>query len=170
MGKLKILHTLQKKSMTRLLRLSSFLLLFSATTFFVSCEEDIVANPDIFLVSGLELSGGQEVPVVSTTGSGSLDARYDRNLKELNVTFAWANLTDSVVSMHIHGPAPRGVAGPVLVPLTGFNRSKSGTYTTTVVVDEIKLKEVELLRGDYYINIHTKAFPGGELRGQIVFE
>jgi hypothetical protein len=156
--------------MMRLLRLPTFLLLLTAGIFLNSCEEDIVADPDVFLVTGLELSGGQEVPVVSTNGGGTMDARYDRNAKELNLTFAWANLSDSVVSMHIHGPAPRGVSGPVLVPLTGFNRNRSGTYTTTIVVDEVKLKEVELLRGDYYLNIHTKAFPGGEVRGQIVFE
>jgi hypothetical protein len=156
--------------MKRLIRLPSFLLLFSAIALISSCEEDMVADPSVFLATGLELAGGQEVPVVSTTGSGTLDARYDRNIKELLVTFAWANLSDSVTGMHIHGPAVRGVSGPVVVPFTNFSRNRSGTYSATVLVDEVTLKEIELLRGEYYLNIHTKSFPAGELRGQIVFE
>ena len=156
--------------MNRIIRLSAFLLLFSAIFLVSSCEEDMVADPDVFLVTGLELAGGQEVPAVSTTGSGSLDARYDRKVKELTVSFAWANLSDSVTGMHIHGPAVRGVPGPVLVPFTNFSRNRSGTYSSTVLVDEVTLKEIELLRGEYYINIHTKTYPAGEVRGQIVFE
>ncbi|HEX8332589.1 MAG TPA: CHRD domain-containing protein [Segetibacter sp.] len=156
--------------MNRIIRLSSFLFLFSAIVLVSSCEEDMVADPDVFLVTGLELAGGQEVPVVSTTGSGSLDARYDRNKKELHVTFAWANLSDSVTGIQIQGPAIRGVVGPVLVPFTNFSRNRSSTYSSTVLVDEITLKEIELLRGEYYINIQSKTHPAGELRGQIVFE
>jgi hypothetical protein len=32
------------------------------------------------------------------------------------------------------------------------------------------LKEEELLANKYYINLHTKANPAGELRGQLVMQ
>ncbi|MEK7224254.1 MAG: CHRD domain-containing protein [Bacteroidota bacterium] len=32
------------------------------------------------------------------------------------------------------------------------------------------IKELDLLNGNYYINIHTAAYPGGEIRAQIEFQ
>ena len=156
--------------MKNTLRLSSFLLLFSAFTFITSCEEETLNNPDLLITNGLDMTGGQEVPVVSTPGTGNLDVRYDRTSKQLSVTFAWGNLTDSVTAMHIHGPALPGVSGPVKVPFTNFPKGRYGTHTQTFMVDEVALKEAELLNNEYYINIHTKTYPAGEIRGQIMFE
>jgi hypothetical protein len=159
-----------KYFMKRTLRLSSFLLLFSAFAFITSCEEETLLNPDLVISRELELSGGQEVPAVTTTGNGILNARYDKSTKELNLTFAWGNLADTITAMHVHGPAVFGVPGPVLVPFTNFTRSRYGSHTQTFIVDEVTLREAELLNGEYYINIHTRRHPGGELRGQILFE
>ena len=156
--------------MKNIIRLSSFLLLFSAFTFITSCEEETLNNPDLVITNGLDMTGGQEVPVVSTPGTGNLDVRYDRASKLLTLTFAWGNLTDSVTAMHIHGPALPGVSAPVLVPFTNFVKSRYGTHSQAFVVDEVTLKEAELLGSQYYINIHTKTYPAGEIRGQIVFE
>lgn len=156
--------------MKNIIRLSTFLLILSSLTFLPSCEEENLSNPDLALVNGLDITGGQEVPVVSTRGAGNLDVRYDKANKQLTLTFAWGNLTDSVTAMHIHGPALPGVAGPVLVPFTNFPRGKYGSHTQTFRVDEVTLKEAELFGDQYYVNIHTKAFPGGEIRGQILFD
>jgi hypothetical protein len=156
--------------MKRTLRLSSFLVLFSAFLFLTSCEEETLLNPDLEISRELELSGGQEVPAVTTAGNGILNARYDKSTKQLNLTLAWGNLSDTVTAMHIHGPALIGVPGPVLVPFTNFPRSRYGSHTETFTVDEVILREAELLNGEYYINIHTRTHPSGELRGQILFE
>jgi hypothetical protein len=37
-------------------------------------------------------------------------------------------------------------------------------------VDGVAVREEDLLNGMYYINIHTATYPGGEIRGQIVFQ
>ena len=156
--------------MKRLLTLSSLLFLVLASILVTSCEEEVMSNPDVLVVSGLELAGGQQVPAVATTGGGSLDARYDKASKTLNLTFAWANLSDSVIAIYIQGPAERGAQGPVLRSFSNFSASRSGAYTIDIPVDEVTFKEAELLGGAYYINILTKSQPNGEVRGQIVFE
>lgn len=156
--------------MKNIIRLSSFLFLFSAVTFLSSCEEETLVNPDLVITNGLDMTGGQEVPVVSTPGTGNLDVRYDKTSKQLVLTFAWGNLTDSVTAMHIHGPALQGVPGPVVVPFTNFITNRYGTHSQTFLVDEVTLKEAELLGNQYYINIHTKTYPAGEIRGQIIFD
>src|SRR2546426_12493734 len=68
---------------------------------------------------------------------------------------------------HIHGPADtNGMAG-VLQPLTG-TLGTSGTLTGTLVLPQNQLGY--LMDGLIYGNIHTTNNPGGEIRGQIVFQ
>ncbi|MFY8004638.1 MAG: CHRD domain-containing protein [Chitinophagaceae bacterium] len=38
-----------------------------------------------------------------------------------------------------------------------------------VTIDNMNLKESDLLGGMWYVNIHTSANAGGEIRGQIEF-
>ena len=62
---------------------------------------------------------------------------------------------------HIHLGAT-GVAGGIMVPLTAtVNGTTSGTVT---VVDSVL---THLRAGESYVNVHTAARPGGEIRGQL---
>ncbi|MEO7922398.1 MAG: CHRD domain-containing protein [Chitinophagaceae bacterium] len=51
-----------------------------------------------------------------------------------------------------------------------FTYLKSGTISATLLVDGVVIKEADLLNGNFYMNIHTPAFPAGEIRGQIKFQ
>lgn len=63
--------------------------------------------------------------------------------------------------MHLHAPARRGENADVMVTLNHKDSSFSGK---TVLTEE----QARLLRsGLVYINVHTKAHPNGEIRGQI---
>ncbi|HEX7844368.1 MAG TPA: CHRD domain-containing protein [Chitinophagaceae bacterium] len=80
--------------------------------------------------------------------------------------------TNGVYAAPSLGNVAKGLYGP------------NGTYTGTLAVDGIKVKESDLLNGFYYVTIHTKTFIGspanvpasvqyrwyGELRAQIVFQ
>ena len=51
-----------------------------------------------------------------------------------------------------------------------ISNTTCGTYTGTLLADGVVVKEDDLLNGVYYINIHTAAYPNGEIRGQIRFQ
>jgi hypothetical protein len=118
---------------------------------------------------GIALTGAQEVPAVSPSGSGTLDVSYDKSTKTLTYTALWTGMTDSVTMMHFHGPAEKGTNAGVLYPIPNFTPGMTGTANGTVKLDEVKLKEADLLGGKWYYNIHTKTHPGGEIRGQVEF-
>ena len=88
----------------------------------------------------------------------------------LDFTITWHNLTGIPTGAHIHGTAPRGVNAGVKVDYFSLiPKTVSGTFTHSVLVDEIAVKSDSLLAGFYYFNFHTPKFPGGEIRGQIEF-
>ena len=66
--------------------------------------------------------------------------------------------------MHFHGPANLGENAPPVIDL-GPVSGNSGKETGVVVLTEAE--ELELEAGLWYVNIHSDAFPGGELRGQM---
>ncbi|MBL7726910.1 MAG: CHRD domain-containing protein, partial [Dinghuibacter sp.] len=102
--------------------------------FFTACEEDIEEST---LTKTTTMTGDQEVPAVTTTGSASLSYTYNKSTKTLTYTLTWANLVDSVTAMHIHGLAGRGQNAGVLqgFTLSTVQRRKEGTYTGSVYFD-----------------------------------
>ena len=136
----------------------------------VSSSKAISLNKsDSVTKKGIALTGSQEVPPVTPSGSGTLDVSYDKSTKTLTYTATWTGMTDSVTMMHFHGPAEKGKNAGVVYPITDFTPGMAGTASGTVKLDEVKLKESDLLGGKWYYNIHTKKHPGGEIRGQVQF-
>ena len=109
--------------------------------------------------SRVNLTGAEEVPPVSTSAKG--DGRFtigsDGSVKG-SVTTTGVQGT----AAHIHQGA-KGENGPVIVPLT-----KNGdTYTAS---DGAKLNEAQMSAykaGNLYVNVHSAAHKGGEIRGQL---
>ena len=120
--------------------------------------------------ANVTLTGAQETPPVTSTGSGSATVSYNKETKMLTYTVNWTNLSDSVRAGHIHGPADPGFPAGVIHGFTGVPVHKTASLSGSVLIDNTVLKESELLAGKYYINIHTKTFPGGEIRGQILLQ
>jgi hypothetical protein len=127
------------------------------------------ANADIHNLTA-HLDGSQEDPPNGSTAFGDAEMMYDdeTNLFFLDVYVEGIAIAD-INGYHIH-LAPPGESGPVIVNL--------GTLGTWVPDgDGIRLtindgnfpqgNELSLLTGGTYINIHTIAFPAGEIRGQI---
>ena len=63
---------------------------------------------------------------------------------------------------HIH-EAPRGVAGPVVVPLQAPTSGSSGGC----VSNQAEAEDIAENPSNYYVNVHNADFPGGALRGQL---
>jgi len=142
------------------------------------------------------LSGFQEVPAISTTGSGTFRAFIDTSDGEIKYRVAFSGLETPIQQSHIHfenvtnngpivvflctnlGNAPAGVT---VQSCPGPNAT-SGTYQGTITAADVLATTAtnqgleagnfaELVRairaGATYVNIHTTAHPGGEIRAQL---
>ena len=110
--------------------------------------------------SNVILSGNQEVPPVTTTatGSGTIKVLADRSVSGSVTTSGVAG-----TAAHIHVGA-KGTNGPVIVPL-----NKTGDNIWSVPAS-IRLNDTQYEAfglGNLYVNVHSAANPGGEIRGQI---
>lgn len=90
-------------------------------------------------------------------------AHIVRNLDD-SLTYEVEVTGFSATVAHIH-VAPPGVNGPVVFPLTGGPTVFAGT-TPPLTAAEL----ADLNAGNYYVNVHSAAFPGGEVRGQILLD
>lgn len=95
------------------------------------------------------------------TGSGAMTLDTDTNL--LNWNISWNGLTGAVTAIHFHGPALPNQNAGVQIALGNI----SPAISNAVLTDQ---QETDLLAGLWYINIHTAAFPAGEIRGQVMID
>jgi hypothetical protein len=107
------------------------------------------------------IEGAQEVPPVATpaSGYGCFTLNADNTL---DYQISFSGLIGVETGAHIHGPAPAGANGGVQFPFA-LGSPKVGTFGPLTAA-----QAADLSNGLYYVNIHTTAFPGGEIRGQIL--
>ena len=74
----------------------------------------------------------------------------------------YAGLSGPATAGHFHGPASMGQNAGVVMPFASAASPIEGQQTLTAAqVDD-------LMAGKWYVNIHTAANPGGEIRGQVM--
>jgi hypothetical protein len=109
------------------------------------------------------LSAKDEVPPNASTGTGSAEIAYDTTTKMLTWTVTFNELTGPATVAHFHGPAAPGAnAGVVVLIANNPTSPAKGTATLT------DAQAADLQGGRWYVNVHTAANRGGELRGQVV--
>jgi hypothetical protein len=105
------------------------------------------------------LAGDQEVPPVKTAGAGTgtITIGADKSVSGSITTTGIAG-----TAAHIH-EAAAGANGPVIIPLT-----KTGdTYAVPAGAKLTDAQFASFQAGKLYVNAHTAANPGGEIRGQL---
>lgn len=107
------------------------------------------------------LSGAQEVPPKTTEGKGDALATLDTTTKTLSYTATYTGLSGPATAGHIHGPAAAGANAGVLIPFASAASPVTGKATLT----DAQIADLEA--GKMYVNFHTAANPGGEIRGQL---
>jgi CHRD domain-containing protein len=119
------------------------------------------STKSVFSGDNVKLSGSEEVPAVTTSasGSGTITVKDDKTVSGSVKTSGVAG-----TAAHIHmGPAGRN--GPVIIPLT-----KSSDGNTWSVPAGAKLTDAQYeayKAGGLYVNVHSAANKGGEVRGQL---
>jgi hypothetical protein len=132
-----------------------------------------------------DLHGFEEVPAVSSTGTGELRVRIASDDSSFDFELSYEGLEGTTTAAsHIH-LGQKSVNGGVSVFLCGGGgrpacTPTSGTFTGTVTATDVigptgqgiaAGEFAELLRamrlGATYVNVHTDKHPGGEIRGQI---
>ena len=141
---------------------------------------------------GALLTGYEEVPPVFTPGSGLVQVKIDKDHDAIYYTLSYSGLSGAVTQAHIHF-GERPVNGGIIVFLcdnTGKAPSgvpacpNSGTVSGTITAGDVNppnnpepvtaqgiapgefaglVGAIE--HGDAYANVHSSAFPTGEIRG-----
>jgi hypothetical protein len=119
------------------------------------------AGTDVATVFKNVLTGTQEVPPVSTTATAIGTAAVDNITKTLAVAVNTMGITGT--EAHIHEAAP-GLNGPTVFPLSQTSGG-SGIWFTKVSLTDTQLGSI--MAANYYFEVHSVAFPNGEVRGQI---
>jgi hypothetical protein len=108
------------------------------------------------------LDGKSETPPNASAATGTADIDYDAASKKLTWKLTYSGLTGPATAAHFHGPAEPGKNAGVAVAIPNATTSPNeGSATLT------DAQAADLLAGKYYVNVHTAANPGGEIRGQV---
>ena len=121
---------------------------------------------------GGQLTGAQEVPAVATTATGQGTAVVSADGSTITYIVTYSGLSGTANAAHIHTGAA-GVAGGVILPLAVGPSPMSGTLTAadfsaSGAVTTFAQAVAAIRAGTTYFNLHTSAYPGGEIRGQIM--
>ncbi len=139
--------------MNRTTRRIGFASTFAAFAFLAACAS---MTPGAQTVA---LKGSSEVPANASTatGTGTVTIGSDRFVTG-SVTVA--GMTPTMA--HIH-QAAEGANGPVIVPMT--QSGNTFTFPPTAKLTDAQYDAYKA--GNLYINVHSAAFPGGEVRAQL---
>lgn len=132
-----------------------------AFTFFltivISCDDD-EPNPNVTYTT--TLSGAKETAPNASTATGTATLVFNTTTKTFTITVLHSIAAPTMG--HIHKGAA-GTNGSVVYPFTTLASPIS--YTSAALTAE---QEADLNAGLLYVNLHTAAFPGGEIRGNLV--
>ena len=138
--------------------------LFALCLTLTACDDHLEAGaPGTKLSLVATLSGAAERPTsVTSAATGAFVGVIDRTTRVLSYTVTYSGLTPTMGHLHRITPNSTVGNGPVEIPLASLGSPIIGTATlaTDSRVDS-------LIKGFYYANMHTTAFPGGEIRGNI---
>ena len=122
----------------------------------------IIAGPASAEKFKATLDGKSEVPATASSGTGTADIDYDPASKKLSWKLTYSGLTGPATAAHFHGPAETGKNAGVAVAIP--NATSNPVEGSATLTDA---QAADLEAGKYYVNVHTAANPGGEIRGQV---
>lgn len=128
-----------------------------AAAIVAACQS--MGMPSVYTQS-VALSGAQEVPAVASgaSGTGNVTVSPD-GMVTATIVATGMNAT----AAHIH-MAAAGANGPVIVP---FTKTADNTFTAPAGAKMTPEQYAAYKAGNTYVNVHSAAHPGGEIRAQL---
>ncbi len=123
-----------------------------------SCKKDTV-NPNVKFMAAI--NGVSETPANASAATGTATLTFNSDTKIFSVVVNFSGIT--ATSAHIH-KGTVGVPGGVIFGFT--SPITSPINYTSVALDSTQ--QADLNANMYYVNIHSTAFPAGEIRGQLI--
>lgn len=118
--------------------------------------------------------GGPTSTGASTTGTGAFTGVLDTTALTLNVSVTFNNLTSPLGGAsppaHIHQATVPGGTGAVIIPFPNFpTGAQTGSYNQVLTLTPAQYNNfvTALTAGTAYVNLHTVAYPNGEIRGNL---
>src|SRR5262249_15842202 len=138
-------------------------ILRSSVTALACAAAFALASPSIAANVNLkaDLKGSSEVPPTDSKGTGSVTATFDTASKKLSWKGSVSGLTGPATAAHFHS-GEVGKNGAVAVPIAAADKS---TFEGPATLTDAQAKD--LMAGKWYVNVHTAANKGGEIRGQV---
>lgn len=160
----------------------------------IACACAALATPAVATVTvfNANLTGGEEVPPVATPGAGFAIVTIDDVAKSMRVQVTFSGLLSPTTASHIHCCAPFGTNAGVAtqVPSFGgfplgvlagsydrvFDMSLAASFNPAFLNNVVNGGNIDTARATLfngmiaaqsYLNVHTQASPGGEIRGQL---
>jgi hypothetical protein len=120
---------------------------------------------------GGSFRGANENPAVTTGGAGTAQLLIDELGQTIQFRIDYTGLSGPVVAAHIHFGAP-GVNGPIMIPFKVTTSPMIGTLSSanflTTEPAPFWADAIAAIRsGKAYVNLHTAAHPGGEVRANL---
>ena len=107
------------------------------------------------------LTGANEVPPVTTAATGSGTVTINPTDKSVSAKVTVSGMTATAAHIHM---AAAGSNGPVIVP---FTKTADNVFEAPPGAKLTDAQYAALKAGNLYVNVHSAAHAGGEVRGQL---
>jgi hypothetical protein len=169
----------RKNIMRRFFVVLAVIIAFASLSFAADNMSDMSKTGKTTFVA--TLTGGESVPAITTDAQGKAAFRLSKDGKSLRYRVMVKNI-EGVTAAHIH-TGKIGQNGPPIA-LIKIAASKPGKFSGVLAKDVITEKELmtsykgktvkdlidAIKSGDTYVNVHTKKYPDGEIRGQLMMK
>lgn len=151
---------MEKAKKIRYLQTGIFVVLTGLLFTGISCnkDDDDKGGTDNVIFKAT-LNGANETPVNTSAATGDATLTFNQINSTFNIVVNYSGVV--ATGAHIHKGAP-GVPGGIIFPFTAIT---SPINYTSAPLDSTQ--KADLFANMYYVNVHSAAYPGGEIRGQL---